>query len=145
MFQLGRVPTKENSTRFYIYHDGLNFVASRDTEDDPPLNQETETPYECVTFYLAPETGQLTRKLSDEMVVMDTRRNKTSVQTGSATMERIIGSVVWVDGLTDQKGNEIHRINERAHDAMPSWMIAAVSKRISQLNRDKEISEALEG
>lgn len=145
MFQLGKMPTKENATQFFVYHDGMNFVASRDDDENPPTLPNSEQPCECITFYLAPETGRVARKIADEVVELNSKKRTASMRTGSATMERIVSSVVWVEGLLDAKGNEVHKINQRVHDDMPSWLINALSKRISKLNRDEELGDETEG
>ena len=95
---------------------------------------------EKVTFYILPLTGKAQREISDRMMSVN-RKGKTTMQTGTAEMIRVMRSVLTIEGLNASNGRELNKMTEDVYDACPRWMLDELLDAIHKLNGTDTIED----
>lgn len=136
MYLIGTGDTRENAIVRTMYHgpDGLERMAEGDT---PPSNDDG-TPCDKIVWGLRALRGRDQMKIQNESVEMDTKRGTAKMMTGNAVKSRILGSIVFVDGLAWANGVPIEGVNERVYADLPVWMINRLGAWVDDINRDSD-------
>lgn len=130
-FKIGRQLTKNDATVVDIFYDeNFNHVKAEDAQDDT----------EKVSFFIVPLTGKSQREISDKMMSVS-RKGKTTMQTGTAEMIRVLRSVIAVEGLETAQGRALNRMTEDVYDACPRWMLEELTEAIHKLNGTDQIED----
>lgn len=134
-FKIGKPMSKEDAFESKVYYgedeSGNQYHIKREDANDEDSH---------VSFFIVPLTGKATREISDRMMSVN-RKGKTTMQTGTAEMIRVLRSVIHVDGLETVQGRGLNRMTEDIYDSMPRWMLEQVLEDIHKLNGTDQIDE----
>jgi hypothetical protein len=121
-YVLKRNVGREEAQRVELYYDASGLPVSG-----------PERAAGSVVFYLRRLKGRDLQRINDTMVEAD-RDGRTVIKSGSVTREKILCSVLAVEGLEDESGNPVSRITPEVYDALDAWMIDALLEAVNRLN-----------
>lgn len=139
-YVIGQRATRETAVirKMYYGPDGLQRLP---VDGRAPLDEQGNE-YPCITWGLRTLRGRDQRRMADDMVEMDTRKGTAKMRAGTNTRTRVMGSVVFVDGLDTPDGRQIEGLSEAVYEDLELWMINVVSEWIDELNQDSDQRKA---
>lgn len=121
----GTAAAKEDAIQVSIWHRGG--APAKENEDGA----------EEVIFWLRPLLGRDQRAISDAMMRSDKRGNSTML-AGTVAREKVVRSVVAVEGLEDERGNAVGRFTVDTYDAIPGWVCEVLLENVNEINGEVE-------
>ena len=136
-YKIGVKRDRDNALVRKMYYDDQGLQLKPEGDDDHPLLPNGEKAG-VITWYLDTLKGRNQKKIGDEMVDMNTKKGTAKMKTGTAAESRIIGSVVFVEGLEWANGTAVETINQRAFADLEQWQINQLGEWIDELNQDSD-------
>lgn len=142
MYLLGTNDTRETAIirRMYYGPDGLE----RLPVGGQPPHDENGVEFPFITWGFRALRGRDQRKIQDEAVEIDTNKGTAKMKTGTAIKSRVLGSIVFVDGLGWANGQAVDAVSERLYDDLKVWQINRIAVWIDEINQDGDLQKKAE-
>lgn len=107
-----------------------------------PNSPETAKTAGEILVYLRPLSGRDMRRISDLMIEMD-RKGRGIMKSGSVAREKVIRSVVHLEGVVTADGTPVENLDHDLYDTLDAWITEAILAKVNNLNNLREEEEDL--
>lgn len=78
------------------------------------------------------------RRITDSMMTTDKKGN-SRILPGTSGREKVVRSIVAVEGLDDPSGNPVDRITPDLFDTLPSWFSERLLAIVNEINGEDDL------
>lgn len=139
-YKLNPRPTRENAHVFHVYYsEATGRVLGRGPSPTPerPIDEE----FGVLTVGIRPLLGEDSRAIADMMVEHDRKGGKGRMRAGTVVREKFIRSVVFIDTIEDENGNEVKVFGPKTFASLRNDLVSEIVGEIDVYNGEAKEEE----